>query len=220
MSNELVPATALVQSKFADDASFKEVSTTSSFLPRIKHMQASADEVKDPRIKAQMSHFYLIPQKDVYIDLTSEFICLPLSWRPKAMDMSDAKKIISVYNNKSAEFNRIKDRSEVKESKCVYGPEYLLWLPGEKSFATFFFSSKTARREAPNLKALLGKGATVKSKYIKTPNYSWYGPEITICSQQFELPDHDEMVSVANKFANPPDDETEAAPEGAEERDR
>lgn len=105
----------------------------------------------------------------------------------------------------------------------MYGIEFLVWLPEKQLFATFYLSSKTARREAPNLKGLLKdrKAATVKSNFIKKGRYSWHGPVVGPCSTPFELPPVADMTAHAERFANPKDSEVESvetAPEEARPR--
>ncbi len=81
-------------------------------------------------------------------------------------------------------------------------------------------SSKTARREAPQLKGLMGKAATLKAQLIKAKKYAWHGPVVTPCSAPIDpLPQLDLAREEVQKFNNPPENETEAAPETGD-RDR
>lgn len=217
MSNELttnngalVPVSGFAVNKYADDAAFGEIASASTFLPRIMLMQSGSDHVKEG--KAQMGHHYMIEGKDKLIDLTRDTQILPLAWRPKAMDLSDKEAIVTVYNPNDPEFKRIMEKSEETNSNCMYGPEYLVWVPSCKLFATYFMSSKTSRREAPNLKALIGRAASLKSQLIKGKKYSWFGPVVTICTQAIEVPSMEAVKLEVEKFANPPEKEIEAAP--------
>lgn len=215
-SNQLVPMGSLAVGKYADDSAFGEIATSASFLPRIMLMQSTSELVKDD--KAKQGHFVLVQGKDQYTDLTKEAIVLPLSWRPKAMDMSNLEQIITVYKHDDPEFKRIMAKSEEQNSNCMYGPEYLVWIPIVQVFASYFMSSKTSRRAAPQLKALLGRAATLKSEKIVAKKFSWFGPLITICSQQTQAPTLDAVNTEVTKFNNPPGKESEAAP--ADERAR
>jgi hypothetical protein len=104
----------------------------------------------------------------------------------------------------------------------MYGPEFLLYIPSVEDFATFFCGSKSARREAPNIKKLMTKPATFKSKKISNKRYTWFGPCVTTCSTPFAPPSLEELQEKVNKFNNPPDTSAEVVAEekseGEEER--
>jgi hypothetical protein len=89
-------------------------------------------------------------------------------------------------------------------------------LPGIQEFATFFCGSKSARREAPNIKKLLTKPATFKSKKISNKKYTWFGPSVTTCSTPFEKPDVAKLQEIVNKFNSPPDTSAEVIKEEEE----
>jgi hypothetical protein len=215
-SNQLVPMGSLAVGKYADDSAFGDIATGATFLPRIMLMQASSEPVKDD--KAKQGHHVLVQGKDQYIDLTKDVIIVPLAWRPKAMDMSNLEHIITVYKHDDPEFKRIMVKSEEQNSNCMYGPEYLVWVPTVQLFASYFMSSKTSRRAAPHLKALLGRAASLKSEKITAKKFSWFGPVIIIYSQSVQAPPLDQVNIEVEKFNNPPEKESEAAP--ADERAR
>jgi hypothetical protein len=215
MSNELINVSEMGVSKYADDKAFESMSSV-SFLPRVQLMGSGSNAVKEGKIN--QGHYALVTGKDKLDDLTKELPVLVLAWRPKAMEIG-AENVISIYNPASAEFKRIAEKSEEPDSGCMYGPEFLLWVPSSRTFATFFMSSKTARREAPQLKGLMGKSALLKSQLIKAKKFAWHGPVVTPCSQPFDMPGMDEVKDQVQKFNNPPENETEKAPE-AGDRDR
>jgi hypothetical protein len=208
---ELVPLGTLAVSKYSGDEAFGELASSASFLPRIMLMQSSSEPVKDD--KARPGCYVLIQGKDQVIDLTKEFACVPLAWRPKAMNMSNLEQIITVYDHTDIEFKKIMELSEQPNSNCMYGPEYLVWIPDLQVFATFFMSSKTSRRAAPQVKALLGRAATLKSEKIVAKKFSWFGPVVTICSRSVTPPQLEAVNREVDKFNNPPAKESEAAPE-------
>lgn len=216
MSTELsLQEMGLAPSKYSDDKAFSEMSS-GGFLPRLMLFQASSELVKQG--KASMACYGIVRGKDQVDDLSKETDLLVLAWRPKALEIS-AEEIISVYNPNSADFKRIATQSEVKDSGCMFGPEFLVWIPSLKLFASFFMSSKTSRREAPALKGLIGKKAKLRSTFIKGTKYSWFGPVVTMCSSDFEFPTIEEIRDTVTKFNNPPENESEAAPDTAS-RDR
>lgn len=197
-SNSLIPADSLVPSKYGDK-DFDNLAKGGGWLPRIQLNGSGSAMVKEDKIK--QGYYSLTTDKETFVDLTNSFDCLVVSWRPKAMRLGEV--IISVYNPQTPEFEKIVEDSGEPESGCMYGPEFLVWVKGPNKFATFFMSSKTLRREAPNLKTLIGKAATVRSKLIKTAKYSWHGAVVGPCSTPFDIPSLDEIKEQATKFANP-----------------
>lgn len=213
--NQLINVTEMGVSKHADDKTFDSMSS-GGFLPRLQLMGSSSTAVKEGKIN--QGHYALVRGKDQIEDLTKEVNVVVLAWRPQALEIG-AETVLSVYNPKHPDFSRIAEKSEEADSGCMYGPEFLVWVPSHKVFATFFMSSKTARREAPQLKGLLGRAATLKAQLIKAKKYAWHGPVVTPCSAPLDLPNMEEAQVEVNKFNNPPENETEKAPE-AGDRDR
>lgn len=222
MSNEIAKndpkpgALVQVDQKYGDDV-FGEVSTSGKWLPRVQLFGRTSNEVAEEKIKA--GNHGLVTGKTL-VDLGGEFDCLPVAFRPKAMDLS-GDNIITVYDHQSAEFKRIAVQSEVKESQCMYGPEFLIWVPKQQKWATYFCSNKTSRRAAPDFKELLTLPATVRSTLIKTTKYMWHGPVFLPCSTPFDLPTDESLAEEVEKFNNPPANEVEkVAPAAATGRVR
>lgn len=192
-----------------EEKTWGDVVTAAAFLPRVQLYGGNSGLVQEGKIK--MGHFGLTKSKDQTDDLGSSFDCLVLSWRFKAMEIN-GETIISVYNPKSTEFVRIQGKADIADSGCMFGIEFLLWIPIVNAFGTYFLNSKTARRVAPDLKGLLKQGATIKSNLIVKGKYKWHGPVVTQCSTPFEeLPDSQEILEQATRFANPKESELEKA---------
>lgn len=117
--------------------------------------------------------------------------------------------VITCFDHTDQMFKDIMAESEKKDSGCMYGPEYLVWIPSMKVFALFFMGSKTGRREAPALRALLGKAATLRTKLIESKQFSWHGPVVSACSTPFDIPSQEEIAQEVEKFLNPPKDDVE-----------
>lgn len=212
--------TALTTAKYADDKAFDNLSSE-SFLPRLQLMGSNSDQVKEGKIG--IGRWSLIKTKEDFVDLGAETNILVLGWRPKAMDTKNREDVHAFYNPQSAEFKECMEKSNISDSGCFYGPEYLIWLCNEKKWCVLLMGSKTARREAPLVKALLAakvvdgqfvvekKFGTLKCKLIKTSRHSWHGPVVTQCSQSYDLPEMSEIVDQLTKFNNPPDEEVELA---------
>lgn len=200
---ELLNPTELGQSKYGDNSAFLEIASGSSYLPRLMLMNATSELVKEGKIN--QGHYALVTSKERVEDMTKEVSILVLGWRPKALVIGE-KDVKSFYNPKSAEFIATSKRADTEiNSGCLYGPEFLIYVPMTGQFATFFMSSKTARREAPQLRPLIGKAATLKSTLIKGKKNSWFGPIVTTCSAPLNGYDQEEAKAQLRTFNNPPE---------------
>jgi hypothetical protein len=102
----------------------------------------------------------------------------------------------------------------------MWGPEYLVYIPTQKVFATFFMGTKSARREAPALKALLRQAATLGSHEIKTEKYVWWSPQIRPCTTPFEIPTPEDIKEVYEEFMNPESTDVERVDESEKSEGR
>lgn len=199
-----------------DDAAFGEVSSAGKWLPRVQLFGGTSTEVK--RGKIPMAHFGMIFGKENIIDLDKEFDFLPILWRPKAMELGE--EILSVFDPSSTEFKRIAAKSDEKDSGCMFGPEFLIWVPTQKKFASLYLASKTSRKAAPAVRDRLGKACTGKVEFIETKKYSWHGPVFVPCSTPFDLPTAEAVTEETHKFNNPAASEVEKAEEPTNSRKR
>lgn len=203
--------------KYSDDASFDDVATKSGFLPRLSLMNSTSDQVKQDKMK--QGYYGLVKSSEDCLDLTKEVNCIPFAWRPKALNMKDKKKVIAAYNPKSALFEQIASMSQTSGSNCMYGPEYLIYIPHIRTWATFHMASKTARRVAGEVKERLekGEGMTLKATFIKQDANSWWGPVVTTCSAPLEWPtDIEDVKTQIRKFNAVPESEDVTDPAPAE----
>lgn len=201
----LVPIEALTQSKYSDDSFFDSMAVSGGYLPRLQLFGSSAEAVKKKKIG--MGNFGVVIRKDEIEDLGEEVQILPLSWRPKVMKLkNDGSAPITYYDRQSPEFQAVEATAKAdKEAGCSFGPEFLVWVPNIRRFATYFMNSNTAHIQAPELRAQIGHGTTLKSQLIETSKYSWYGPRVFPCVTPFEVPDQATMTQVITKFNNPED---------------
>ncbi len=191
------PLIPISPSNMSDEA-FSSMATASKFLPRIQIFGSSSKAVKTGQFP--VGHYGLVVGKDKNIDLGEQFDCLPINVRPKAMDIT-GKQIVSRFDHESDEFASIRDRAGTPNSGCMFGPEFLLWLPAQKRFATMFFLNPTMRREAPDMKERLGHATTCSIVFIPSQQYGgWHGPVITDCTTPFDLPDLTEMKVQLEQF--------------------
>ena len=213
--NELVSIPDAQMTKY-DDSDFESMG--SSFTPRLQLMTAASELCK--KNEFPMNH-YAIVKDGKFQDIGEVIEVIVLAWRPKALDMSDADGgIMSSFDLKDDEFKRIKLKSEGRDSGCMWGFEFLVYVSEHEAFATFFMGSASARREAPSMKSQMLKGATLKSRLIESKKYSWFAPVITPCSSPLTPPEQEKLEEEVEKFNNPPKDDRETVAEGEDERAR
>lgn len=175
------------------------VAKSSAYLPRIKLCQGSAKEVNSRQV-ARGGNYALVKSKEDVEDLGDEVPMLICAGRAKALRTGDM--ILSFFDPSDEEFKKIEEESKVKDSGCMYGPEYLVWLPDQECFATLFLNSPTARRESGAVHARLRKAALLTSHLIVKPKFSWFGPVCKDCSTPFDIPDLTVVQEQINKFRN------------------
>jgi hypothetical protein len=142
-------------------------------------------------------------EDQTFHDLGKNVDVAVVAWRPKAIEMG--AQVISVHDPSHEEFKRIQDRANNEQnSGCMYGPEFLVWIPSAGKCATYFMGSKSARRESPKIKALMRQAATIGSQHIETKKYDWYAPKITECSTPLQAPPVDALEAAVEMFNNPP----------------
>lgn len=194
---------------------FKAVTSSGDFLPRIQLMTAGSAQCKSGEFP--INH-YAVVDNQVMNDVGKDVDVLVLDWRPKAVQFDD--EIIVVYDTELPMFKQIQEKSGQKDSGCMFGPEFLLYLPNTNEFVTFFMGSKSARREAPALNAHLHKAATLMAKKIETSKYTWYAPQVVACTTPFDIPEEAEVLSHVEKFRNPVNSELEEAESESSTRER
>jgi len=213
METDLTVPQSGVLAKGSKDELFQSIAKSGDFLPRLQLMGSNSDMCKVGKIP--IGSYAFLRSKEDFEALGEEVDVLVVAWRPKAMDIGE--EVISIFDQTHPEFLRIQAQSNVPQSTCMCGPEFLLWIPDLKEFATFYMASKTARRQAPALRAKIDEEsnkpgpATLGVEFIKTKKYSWHGPIVGACSVEFDMPEPEKFVDTCEKFANPPQSEAEVA---------
>lgn len=197
----------LVSTEGTNMGALAAVSSAGSFLPRVQLFGGNSEACKEGRIP--IGHYGLVRDKETIEDLTNDVEFLVIAGRPKAMEIN-GDVIITNYDHTSEEFTRIAQESETPDSGCMYGPEFLIYVPEAHTFATLYLSSKTARRESGSLSSRLGKAARATSHLIKGKKFSWHGPKFhAVTEPTFELPDVEEITKQRTAFLNPKSSEVE-----------
>jgi len=128
--------------------------SANKYLPRVQLLDGNSKLCKEKGQKA--GNYLLIRSNDSFDDLTNQFDTIVFARRAKAVRMNTAG-IFSFFDPEHDEFKKIMDESEVKDSGCFYGPEYLGYLKGLKTWYTLLCGSKTARRSSSDLNTILQK---------------------------------------------------------------
>jgi len=212
MSKELISADALGLAA-RDSDEIESLTKTSEFLPQTRIYGSSASIVKEG--KFPMGHFGLYVSGDNIIDLGDQVDCLVVDWRPRASSVGGDTPIsfFGKFNDGNWEysdgFTDFKDRAMSKQEGYLVGLEYLLYYPSLKKYGLFLMGNPTLRRESANVKALVGKAATLKIKLIKTAKFTWHGCTIFECTTPFDVPDKASILSEVNTFRSPKDSDIE-----------
>lgn len=187
-----------------------------TFTPNIRFSTPTSNAVAEGKVQA--NHYALYSGNEI-TDLGTEIDVAVLARRPKAMDVSDTENIRVSYDPKvvdgepTGEFKRIRDESFEKDSGCMFGTEYLVYLGGEyKEFALIHFASQSARFESKNMTARLGDFATLKSQTIKGKKRTYNTIAVLACTDRFDLPEAGVVVKELEKFNNPEEEGSEPAP--------
>jgi len=214
MADELVKAddlAGLLGIQKYDDAAFDAAAAGTAYLPRLQLLTSNSKLCKSG---AFPTNHYALVRDQKHDDLGKNVDVLIVVWRPKALETGDA--VISCFDPEDAEFVRIQEKSGQKDSGCMCGPEFLVWIPSVKAFATFFMGTKSARRESANVKARVTKSATLGSQLCKNKKFEWFAPECSACSTPFEMPPKALLMETVEKFNNPPKSEIEGVSENEE----
>ena len=202
--NAIADLVASSESKYASEQALATVTKVGNYLPYLQLLGSNSMEVK--RGNFPMGHFGLRRSKNVVEDLGSEVAIFVINWRPKAMQY--APDVLSFFDVSSDAFKEIQSTADNKNSSKGYGPEFLLWLPEVKAFATYFLGNKTGRNESPNiLGPFKSDGPFVclqKSELIETKDFSWHGPLTKPYNLSIEMPPLDKLSEELRKFNNPP----------------
>ena len=200
--------------KFDEDEVFALMTKAGDYLPRLQLMTSNAKKCKEDEFP--VNHYALVEGKN-FRDLGKEVDILVVAWRPKALEIGD--NVLAVHDPADPEFKRICEKAGMADSGCMYGPEYLLYLPGAEVWVTFFMGSKSARNEAKNMRTQMKKAATLTAQKIETKKYTWFAPKVGPCSTPFDLPEDADIKEQAEKFLNSPKSEVKVD-ETTDDRER
>jgi hypothetical protein len=186
-----------------DDSTFNAIAKSGSWLSRFQLFSAKADAVALGKIAPGR---YGIVDGDKIIDLGTEVIVSVHSWRPQAMFIDKASNTVEInYDTASDRFKQIQERSFTPNSNCLFGPDFLLWVPKAGKWVSFFMNSKTARRQSSGVREAIGQnGIKLGAKLIESKGFKWHGPVVEPFSAPLEpAAPEDEVESQVHNFENP-----------------
>ncbi len=204
-------AAITVSQSGGDAKALAETVQSGDYLPRLQLMSSNSDKCKTGQFP--VNHYAMI-RDQTFIDLGTDVDVLVIAWRPKALEIGE--ELISSFDKDCATFKSIQERSAQQNSGCMFGPEFLVWIPEQDSFATFFMGSKSSRKEAPNVHSKLQNSGTLSSKLIETKRYKWQTPIMKGCSTPFDPPEQAAMQAQVDKFLSPKESDLEIADSGDE----
>ena len=218
MSNALMPVNVnqLPVGKYTSEEVFSDLAKAVDWLPRLQLFSIASNEVKQD--KFPKNHWGFVVGQNI-TDLTGEVDVFPVAWRPKAMRIK-GKEVVSVFNPKDPEFLKISETVKAKtpNSGCMTGPEYLVWIPAIKRFASYFMNNTSAKMVADDVKRALleQRPVTLGSRFVQGAQNSWQAPTVNNCSTPFapeDAPSAEALLAEVNKFANPPEQKREVVEE-------
>ena len=201
------------------DDDFDEMSSGGG-SPRMSLCTANTQSVKDGEFP---TNTYALTVGETVHELGKNVDVVVCAYRLTAIDTSEG--FCCSHDAKSDLFIDIRARADEPNSfgcGCIYGQEFLVWVPQHKTFATLLCGSKTSRNMAGGIKALVGEVAAFGSKKFENPKFSWFGMTVAPSNAAVtEAPSEEDFASTVDKFVNDKGVERELAEAedgGADER--
>lgn len=199
-----------------DEKDYANFASSIEFLPRLQLCGASSNLCKEG--KQPVGTYATVKDKENHTDLGKQCNVFVCGLRLKALEIIEGTGpqagIFSFFDPKSDEFGRVAKLSLEKDTGCLAGPEFLVYIPATKQFATFFMASKSMRNEAPAIKALLGKACTLTISLAENKKkQKWHVPKALPCSIPLDPPNNDDLQAQLLRFKNPVSSNVKKAPD-------
>ena len=167
----------------------------------------------------EAGNYGIVESDETVVCLGDKIDVIPFAVRVKAIDMTDAKKLVTCYDPESREFNRITAAAS-DNSNCMYGRSFLVFERTSERFHEFFCGAKSSRTAAREIASYLPlteadkqhrkmtevqprgpAGITLLARANKKVIGRWYFPVVAGTAPPFEnLPDSDVIVEMILKF--------------------
>lgn len=227
--SELTVATpqSLIPAHLQDTSLLAQMTNARTFLPSLKLYTSATDEAKEGKIPV-LSYGITKKKGDPIVDLGKEPVVIPITYHFKALRKAPDGTYLMFHDHTSDAFKEVQKLSEVKDSGCMWGPEVLLFVPGQSEFkyVSWFLMAMTTRPAAAEAMSFAGRPVRLGSeKRENKKKQVWFVPSIKPASESVEAPDPGEMEAAAVSFNNVRDSQVviaptdEAATEAASTRD-
>lgn len=185
-----------IVSRYQDDV-FNELTIQGSFLPRV-NLYTGRSKLCERGIVPK-DNWGVMTGKDKITVLGENIHCVPLAYRPMALDLRD-KKAVAYFDPSSPKFTECKNISTEKDSKCMAGIQFLLYIQNF-GLATYYCASKSAKMLAPKIRKLINGYVTLGSHTVEAGEWVFRAPTIVVSNVEFELP-HEEIAPKKQEFLN------------------
>jgi len=209
------------------DQAEMDAASASKYLPRLQLMTSNSKECKAG--KFAINHFALVSSGGSMLDLGDSVDVIVVARRPKGMDLTEGMAITyrplkvdadgKILEDENGDpipnpvWVKIQEASEVKgDQGHMYGVEFLIWIPGQKCFATQFCGNKSTRRETDFIGSRLGDMITYGHRMVETKEWTYETISTAQCSTPPSVtPDPAAVREELGKFQNAKDTTAEQA---------
>lgn len=201
MSNEnalaVLGGAGAVASRYDNDV-FNDLTIQGGFLPRLNLYTGRSKIVQKELFKA--NHYGIVVGKDQLKDVGENPVVVPIAYRPMALDMRD-KKAVAYFDPGSEKFKEVQKESTVKDSKCMAGVQFLVFVQGF-GLATYYCASKSAKMLAPKIRGLMNQFVQLSSITVEAGEWVYRAPTCVVSNVSFELPNPEEIIEKRKEFVN------------------
>lgn len=186
-----------VSTRYEDDV-FNDLTIQGGFLPRLNLYTGRSKIVEKALFK--QNHYGVVVGKDKLLDVGETPVIVPLAYRPMALDLRE-KKAVAYFDPSSAKFKEVKAESLVKDSKCMAGVQFLVYIQNF-GLATYYCASKSAKMLAPHIRKLMNQFVTLGSHTVESGDFVYRAPTVVLSNVQFEIPNMEEILAKRAEFVN------------------
>lgn len=166
--------TSLMSGKDIGMSREAEAALTKSAVPFqfLTLLQGGSDIVMKRTLKGAAGGMYVLGKQKL---LGDEFLAVPSISRPRAMIFEDGQVTLETFDPSSEAWGKCKAQKKGGNT----GIEFLLWIPDEECFATFYFKNTAKSVGAKVVEAREARQlACFTSTMIEGKENSWYVPVV------------------------------------------
>ncbi len=176
------------------------------YLRRVKLAADLTDEVK--KREAVVGDFII----QGVSNLGQEVKVVLVKARPHALQLTDGSSKVGAesYDMNSPEFQQIRKDKDAnpgqQDPNNMYGYDFLLWLPEDKTFVTYFLCKMSLFKSVPAFTKNLGKLVTMASREEhskKNAKITYRVPTVAVLDEDYATPTQAEYDRAIALFDNP-----------------